>query len=137
MKQALEYKIFNRKKSKDGIRYTISMWMLEFEFIKIELAFLKRLIKTYLFKASIPNLFERIQLFILEFENFEKEKNILIDKIYFHHNHINGTLDGADLSYNNLNIIEYEKLAEEVFNYLQNYKNLKIKLFEYMNGLII
>jgi len=35
-----------------------------------------------------------------------------------------------------LYLLEYENLAEEIFMYLKHYKTLKIRIFEYINGLI-
>jgi len=130
------YKSFSRDKTMEELLYNISLWNVEFDFIHSELAFIKRLIKAYPFTAKIPNLYERLQLFTLELDNFEKEKNNLTEKINGYHHKISETPEINVMESGHFYLLEYEKLAEEVFMYLIHYKNLKIQIFEYMNGLI-
>ena len=73
MKSELKYTAFNRDKSINELLFYTSLWKSEFEFIKTELSFLKLLIKTYPFKSEIPNMFERLQLFILNIDKLEEE----------------------------------------------------------------
>ena len=94
------------------------------------------LIKAYPFTATIPNLYERLQLFTLELDNFEKGKNNITEKINNYRIKISGNPETNVLESGHFYLLEYEKLAEEVFMYLIHYKNLKIQIFEYMNGLI-
>jgi len=82
MKSELKYVSFSNNKSINELLYYISLWITEFEFIKIELSFLKYLIKTYPFKSKIPNLFEHLQLFILELESLEEDRNLILKKIH-------------------------------------------------------
>ncbi|MFZ2285199.1 MAG: hypothetical protein WAV86_15130 [Lutibacter sp.] len=130
------YKSFSRDKTKEELLYNISLWTAEFDFIHSELAFIKKLIKAYPFTATIPNLYERLQLFTLELDNFEKEKNKITEKINGYHFKISETPEISVMESGHFYLLEYEKLAEEVFMYLIHYKNLKLQIFEYMNGLI-
>ena len=129
------YKSFSRDKTIEELFYNTSLWTSEFDFINSELAFLKRLIKAYPFSATIPNMYEHLQLFILELDNFEKEKNNITEKIKNYHRKIERPEINSSES-GHFYLLEYEKLAEEVFIYLMHYKNLKIQIFEYINGLI-
>jgi hypothetical protein len=130
------YKSFSRDKTIEELLYNTSLWTSEFDFIQIELVFIKRLIKAYPFSSTIPNLYERLQLFILELDNFEKEKNNITTKINDYHLKITEKPEINTLESGHFYLVEYEKLAEEVFMYLIHYKNLKIQIFEYINGLI-
>ncbi|MFA5297951.1 MAG: hypothetical protein WC389_07060 [Lutibacter sp.] len=136
MEASSVYKTFLRDKTIDELLYNTSLWTAEFTFINSELAFIKRLIKAYPFTSTIPNLFERLQLFILELDNFEKEKNNLTDKINNYKKNLNEIQEIKLLKNGHFNLIAYENLAEEVFMYLIHYRNLKIKILEYINGLI-
>lgn len=129
------YKSFSRDKTIEELLYNTSLWTSEFDFIHIELAFIKRLIKAYPFSATIPNMYERLQLFILELDNFAKEKNNIAEKIKIYNHKIENP-EIHSLKSGDFYLLEDEKLAEEVFMYLIHYKNLKIQIFEYMNGLI-
>lgn len=130
------YKSFSRDKTMEELLYNISLWTAEFDFIHGELAFIKRLIKAYPFTATIPNLYEHLQLFTLELDNFEKEKNNITEKINSYHLKLSETPEINVLESGHFYLLEYEKLAEEVFMYLIHYKNLKIQIYEYVNGLI-
>lgn len=135
MRPEIEYKSFNRTKSINELLYNSSLWISEFNFIKIELTFFKHFIQSYPFKSKIPNLFEHLQLFIQELDNFEKEKNNIIDKIDLYTKKLSDTTKNNNISYNNFYLVKHEKLAEEVFNYMQQYKNLKTRIFNYVNGI--
>ncbi len=130
------YKIFSRDKTIDELLYNTFLWTSEFAFMNSELFFIKRLIKAYPFTSTIPNLFERLQLFILELDNVEMEKSSINDKINNYEKELREMKEIKLLESGHFNLIAYENLAEEVFMYLTHYKNLKIKIFEYINGLI-
>jgi len=136
MKQEITYKTFDHIKSSSELFYNFLVWTSEFEFIEIELNFLKHLIKTYPFQSKIPNLYEHLQLFIQELDNLEKIKSNLIDKIHTQNIQLSNKLKQYEMNSDNFYRIEYEKISEEIFNYMQNYKNLKVRIFEYVNGLI-
>lgn len=130
------YKTFSRDRTIEELLYNTYLWTAELNFIISELAFIKRLIKAYPFTATIPNLYERLQLFTLELDNFEKERNILTEKIDNYRLQVIKEPENTKLESGHLNLLAYENLAEEIFMYLKHYKNLKIQIFEYMSGLI-
>lgn len=136
MESNIIYKSFSKDKTIEELLYNISLWTSEYAFINIELAFIKRLIKAYPFSATIPNLYERLQLFILELDNFEQAKNNILVEINNYDKKLLESEETNALDPDHLYLVEYEKLAEEVFMYMKHYKNLKIRIFEYINGLI-
>lgn len=136
MKSELKYIAFNRDKSINELFFYTSIWKSEFEFIKIELSFLKLLIKTYPFKSKIPNMFEHLQLFILNIDKLEEDRNLILENIELHRNQLSKKLKRNDLKHDDFNILTYDNLADEIFNYLESYKNLKSKIYQYINGLI-
>ncbi len=40
------------------------------------------------------------------------------------------------LSCDNYYVVAYEKIAKEVFNYLNAYKKLKTEIYEYLHGIL-
>lgn len=136
MESNIVYKSFSKDKTIEELLYNISLWTSEYAFINIELAFIKRLIKAYPFSATIPNLYERLQLFILELDNFEQAKNNILVEINNYDKKLLASEETKSLDSDHLYLVEYKKLAEEVFMYMKHYKNLKIRIFEYINGLI-
>lgn len=136
MNTAINYKTFNYRKRSDELQYNLIVWNSEFEFITIELNFLKHLIKTYPFQTKIPNLYEHLQLFIEELENSEKIKNTLTDKVTLLNKKMNKNSALLEINIYDIDSVAYEKFSEEVFNYMLNYKNLKTRIYEYISGLI-
>ncbi len=136
MESNIVYKSFTKDKTIEELLYNITLWTSEYAFINLELDFIKRLIKAYPFSSTIPNLYERLQLFILELNNFEQAKNNILVKINDYDKKIRESEETNTLDPDYLYLVEYEKLAEEVFMYLKHYKKLKIQIFEYINGLM-
>ncbi len=136
MKAIEKYKIFLHDKSVDELQFNADLWISELEFIDIEVSFIKHLIKSYPIKSKIPNLFENLQLFIHELDTIEREKNNLNDNIHQYTNQLNDMVECDKLSCDNFYVIAYEKLAKELFNYVQAYKKLKIQIFEYLNDIL-
>lgn len=130
------YKTFSCNKTVEELLYYSSLWITEFSFVKIELAFINRLIKAYPFTATTPNLYERLQLFILELDNFDKAKENILVKINDYDKKLRESQETESLAFDHFHMAEFEKLAEEVFMYLKHYKKLKIRIFEYINGLM-
>ena len=128
MKSELKFTAFSLEKSINELLYDISLWTSELKFIKIELIFLKTLLKTYPFESKTLNLFEHIQLFIADLNNFEKNRNLLLNEMHFHKKNLNKELKSANVNYNNL--------GKELFSYLESYKNFKAKLYQFIEGLI-
>jgi hypothetical protein len=136
MKALVKYKIFLHDKSVDELQFNADLWISELEFIDIEISFIKHLIKSYPIKSKIPNLFENLQLFIQELDTIEKEKNNLADNIHQYINQLSGMIECDKLGCDNFYVIAYEKLAKQIFNYLQAYKKLKTQIYEYLNGIL-
>ncbi len=128
MNSELKFTTFSHNKSINELLYYISLWTTEFEFIKIELSFLKHLIKTYPFKSRTPNLFEHLQLFVLDLDSLEEDRNLILKNIHHQKKQLNNKLKSSNLN--------FEDLEEEVFNYLEGYKKLKVRIYQYISGLI-
>ncbi len=68
MIKQIKYRTFSRDKSIDELHYSTELWTSELEFTAFELPLLRRLIKSYPYNNTIPNLFEKIQLFKQQLE---------------------------------------------------------------------
>lgn len=123
MEADLKYATFNHDRSINELIYMTSLWQQEFEYVKVELSFIKHLLKKYPFKSKAQNMFERIQLFILDIDNFEEKRNSLY-------------MDINQYKLQLKNIVNYHNLSKEIFNYLEAFKKLKIRIYQYINSLI-
>jgi hypothetical protein len=127
----LTYRKFEHTKSINELLYNNLLWKAEFEFNEIELAFIKDLIQSGSFDSRAPNLYERLQLFTQEIELLQKSNKSILKKLLEQNNNLNGKL-----YYETFELNAYEKLAEKIFNFLKTYKNFKMRIFEYVDGII-
>ena len=132
MKSMIEFKPFNRDKSIDELRYNVTRWLDEFDFVSFELPFLKRMVKAFPFKNIIPNLFEQIQLFTKELDEFTSQKNDILKKIELHNKQLDGMSECNELSCDHYFLLEHDHLAEVVHNFNSKYRALKIKIYNYL-----
>tara|TARA_R110001583_G_scaffold39773_2_gene127448 strand:- start:7367 stop:7789 length:423 start_codon:yes stop_codon:yes gene_type:complete len=136
MESQLKHNANHTKKSLKELLHNCNLWTADLEFIKIEIAFLKTLLATYPFKASIPNLFEKLQLFSKDLENLETLRTIIHKTIHSHIQALNKNITISELDYSSTYQTSYNALTEDVFAYFETYKNLKIKIYEFITGLI-
>ena len=136
MESHLKYKVFTSEKSVIELLHNCKIWASDFDFIKIEISFLKRLLKTFPFKSSIPNLFEKLQLFANDLEHSDSVRATIQETINTHNQQLNSKIKLTKINYDNEYLYSYDNLAEEVLEFLEDYKNLKVKIYEYVIGLI-
>ncbi|SNR32686.1 hypothetical protein [Lutibacter flavus] len=136
MESQLKYKVFTREKSVDELVYNCNLWTSDFEFIKIEISFLKRLLITFPFKSSIPNLFEKLQLFVRDLEQSDTIRTTIHETINTHNQQLRNKIKLKKISYDNEYLNSFDDMAEEVLAYLEDYKKLKKKIYEYVIGMI-
>jgi len=136
MERILEFKEFHHSKSMDELLYETGQFTANLNFINTELKFLKHLIKTYSFKNKILNLFERIQLFSIEIDTLNKEKNNILNEIREHETELKGMLECDKLSCDNFYVVKHQKLAAIIFSYIQKYQDFKTEIYQYITGII-
>lgn len=136
MKPTISNKAFDIKKYGKEVFYETNIWVSDFEFNKVELSFFKALLKTNLFKSQILNLFERLQLLLMEVDRFEESNTILIDKVKQYNSLIESLLISDVFRLNDENSERYYQLVEEVFLFNRKYKNFKRGMYEFIEGII-
>lgn len=136
MDSILLYKTFNYNKSYEEVAYNSTNWIFDFNFYGIELLFLKSLIKFNSFKSNIPNLFERLQLLLNKIEDYKLDCENLNNKIVQYNNEMVEILKNDKSSCDEAYLITYYNLAEEVFEFVQKYKNFKSRFYEFLIEII-
>jgi len=136
MERVLEFKEFHHSKSMDELLYESTQFTANLNFIDSELKFLKHLIKTYPFKNKMLNLFERVQLFGIEIDSLNEEKDSILNEIKKHEVELKGMIECDELSCDNFYVMEHQKIAALVFNYIQKYQEFKTEIYQYITGII-
>ena len=136
MESQLKYNAIDRKRSINELLHNCELWTADLKFIKIEISFLKMLLVTFPFKSTIPNLFEKLQLFSKDLENLESIRTTIYKSIESHNQELNKKIETTKLIYNTCYLTTHFELTEEVLDYYETYKNLKMKIYEFITGLI-
>ena len=127
MKSIIKHRKFNRDKSTEELLYNNILHLSYFNFIKAEITFLQRLLRNYPFKGNLPNLFEHLQLFIKDLDEFEESRIKIIENIKSHNLQLKASFS----------LDSFEHLAEEISDFKQSYLNLKNNIYEYLNNLLL
>ena len=82
------------------------------------------------------NLFERVQLFNIEIDTLNEEKSNILNEIKKHETELKGMLECDELSCDNFYMMEHQKLAAIIFNYIQKDQDFKTEIYQYITGII-
>ena len=132
MDPIVSYKAFQINKSYSDAVYDSSTWISGFNFTKNELFFLKTVIKSNAFKATIPNLFERLQLLLKDIDRLNEDVNLIKQKIEKYKYNVTETINRDVFSFSEEYFEGYQSLKKEIFEFDQNYKNFKMRLYEFL-----
>ncbi|WP_083158031.1 hypothetical protein [Allomuricauda sp. CP2A] len=138
--------MFNFKSMKDWVMVVqnkienlhneLQKWKSHLQFIEGEMSFIQKLLNSYVFEPRTPNLFERLEQFKQEFLESKKEKELLKKQIRRHESHLGGifecTSEICDVSYYE----KHNKLQNRILNYLDDYLNLKNKVYSYAGSVL-
>lgn len=136
MESQLKHNTFIGERSKTQLLQNYNLWAANFEFIKLEISFLKTLIIAFPFKSKIPNLFEKLQLFNKDLDNLEALRTTIYSTIKYNSLEISKKTVSKKLNSNTSYLNTYYEITEEVLEYLETYKSFKLKLYEFIAGLI-
>ncbi len=111
-------------------------WISTVQFAREELNFIRKLLNSYIFEPTTPNLFERLQVYLGGLERSENELKDLEQQIHIHERELGGIIEcdtlPEDQQYGNKHR-ELEKLVEEV---LGKFTMLKSEIFNYAGGIL-
>ncbi|MGB5818984.1 MAG: hypothetical protein WBG90_05825 [Saonia sp.] len=111
-------------------------WKSHLQLMEDELAFIARLLNSYMFEPNTPNLFERLQNYQERLKNIRSEKKVVRQLISKHENDLGGMLECTE----NSNDMEYYRkhrlLQTKVLSCLNDFQNLKSEIFNYAGGIL-
>ncbi len=111
-------------------------WVSSFRFMEDELKFIERLLHSYVFEPNTPNLFERLQDYLVRIEAIKEEKGDLFQRIIEHEHALSGLLESKDQP----GIVSYSEIHHHLeldFNkFLDRYWLLKSEIFNYAGAIL-
>ncbi len=112
-------------------------WVSELKFIKDEQHFLDELIQNYTLQLISGKTFEKSKIVVNELSQKRKMIDPLLKKIINHHNDLTILLDGIDQPKEEKQYKEdHRVLIVEVVRYLNDYKEIKRKIFELIKNIM-
>lgn len=114
----------------------LQQWSSHIHFIEDEMHFINRLLNSYVFEPTTPNLFERLELFKQNFERSKKQKQRIKKRILEHQGKIAGILECSpktgDLAY----CRAHKKLKQKINEYFEEYLLLKSEIYGYAGSVL-
>lgn len=108
-----------------------SRWKERLSYFNEEINFLNQYLGADIFQKNVLNLYERLQLFYDELQNFKQENLILIREVHNHRYDIEGILEcediGCEVFYHN----EHLKLEKRVLDFAQKFRKFKLEIFTF------
>ena len=130
------YNIKIQKKKIEELHCESKIWKSNLYLVQDEILFIDRLLNSYVFEPNTPNLFERLQGFLLYLKKANDNKSKLLKHVENHENDLGGMLEctneTGDLNY-------YQKhnfIRAEVTDFLEKFKDLKSEVFNYAGGIL-
>lgn len=120
----------------EDFRCELQRWKSHFMFIEDEVAFIEKLLNSYVFEPTTPNLYERLDQFKQKFMGSKQKKKQLEKKILAQERQLGGILECTshmdDVNYGKKN----DRLRNEVGQYFEDYQKIKAEVYGYA-GLVL
>ncbi len=125
-----------RERKMEVMHDELQNWKSYLLFIEDEMAFIQRLLDSYVFEPRTPNLFERLETFKQHFDTSKKNRKSLTETIKKHENGLGGifecTQDECDGHYYE----KHQSLKKKFADYIQGYIKLKKEVYDYAGSVL-
>lgn len=115
---------------------TCNFWRDELLFLTMEIQFFKKMLKSYPFPSNTPNLFERIELFVQDFNTILSDKDTVLEDLRMHKNLLKEFKTSKTSDSVNLLLTQHKNIEKRIVSYFINYKTHKKNFYEFMISLI-
>lgn len=108
-----------------------SRWKERMAYFSEEISFLNQYLSADIFQKNVLNLYERLQLFYDELQNFKQENLELIREVHNHRYDIEGILECEDIGCEVFYHDEHLKLEQRVLDFAQKFRKFKLEIFTF------
>ena len=106
-------------------------WKEELSYISEEINFLILFLTADIFKKNVLNLYERLQIYYNDLQDFKKENIELVREVHNHRYDIEGILECEDISCEVFYHDEHIKLGQRISDFADKFKTLKMDIYLY------
>ena len=111
-------------------------WISTVLFAQDELHFIEKLLHSYVFEPTTPNLFERLQDYLARLEIAKTQLSELNDLIHEHEKELGGLLEYTDVPKDLAFDREHKLLWQKTKDILGKFGMLKSEIFNYAGGIL-
>ncbi len=108
-----------------------SRWKERLSYFKEEINFLYQYLGADIFKNNVLNLYERLQLFYDDLQNFRQESLELTREVHNHRYDIEGILECEDISCEVFYHEQHLNLEQRILDFAQKFRKFKLDIFSY------
>ena len=127
--------IIDTKKLEEQYRDS-QKWISQLHFTGDELSFIEKLLNSYVFEPTTPNLFERLQDFLKRLEKSKAQLNELYESICAHERELGGLMECSSREGDKAIEVRHIEMARKVEEYLGKFNMLKSEIFNYAGGIL-
>ncbi|GAA4112413.1 hypothetical protein GCM10022393_10860 [Aquimarina addita] len=124
------------EKKIEEIHFDNLTWKSHIDFIEKELQFIERLISSYVFEPTTPNLFERLHEYKNDITNVKNQIYSLRMDLIKHENDMGGILECDTVSCDTFFYQQYKKMTQKFADFQVEFSNLKNNVFKYAGGVL-
>ncbi|WP_324721085.1 hypothetical protein [Salinimicrobium sp. HB62] len=108
-----------------------SRWKERLSYFSEEINFLNQYLGADIFQKNVLNLYERLQIFYDELQNFKRESLELIRELHNHRYDIEGILECEDISCEVFYHNQHLKLEQRILDFAQKFRKFKLEIFSF------
>ena len=111
-------------------------WISRLYFTKDEMIFIEKLLNSYIFEPTTPNLFERLQDYLSRLKLTNKNLDQLENDIHKHESELGGIIECHALPRDLYFIKYHQDLGTRVEEFEGKFQMLKSEIFNYAGGIL-
>ena len=120
----------------EALHIQLQQWKSHLQFIEDEMAFIERLLNSYVFEPRTPNLFERLEIFKQGFMESKKEKDRLKRAMVKHEGLLGGIYECTSKICDEGYYQKHRKLQDRALQYFDDYLKLKTEVYSYAGSVL-
>lgn len=111
-------------------------WKTRLSYSTEEIHFLEKFLDADIFQKNILNLYEKLQFYTSQLENFKSDNLDLNRDVHNNRYDIEGMLECEDIGCEIFYHEEHLKLEQRVMDFLKHFSQFKLEVFSYTAGLL-
>lgn len=123
-------------KTRDKNFSVISKWESSLMFVTEEMQFLEKILSTDIFEANIPNLYERLQQFLKNLQDFKKEEKELEKEVEKHKADLSEQLELNEEQKVSAIKESHAQLKKKIKTFRKKYSDLKLEIFNFTGNIL-